>query len=305
LHFHTGKLPVPQGIHPEADKSGKIRHFSSRNLEIRHRLREKRRHGECCLSLVIHHKPGRVPKESAMRYLPLILACASSAVLTLAAQETPPGGEQRRGPGHKAGPPINEALRKHLLEKYDTNKDGKLSEEERSAAQKDFKENGAENRAKLFALLDVNKDQAVDEKEWMAGRATIIEFLREHRPDGKKGEGRTPPTPEEKEKRRKEMEAKRLAEFDTDKDGKLSDEERAKMRETLKERHKKNMDERLDHLFDRIDANDDNKLERDEFMKPHPGEGDGQRPPGDKGGDKGEDSGNGSKGGKGPGTGKI
>lgn len=241
-----------------------------------------------------------------MRLIPFFLACTSGIVLSLAAQEAPPGGGKGRGQGPGMAPPINEALRKHLLEKYDANKDGKLSEEERAAAQKDFKENRAENRAKLFALLDVNKDQAVDEKEWMAGRATIIEFLREHRPDGGKGEGRTPPTPEEREKRRKENEAKMLAEFDTDKDGTLSDEERAKMREVLKERHKKRMDERLDHLFDRIDTNDDKKLERDEFMKPHPGEGDGQRPPGgDKGGDKGEGSGNGPKAGKGPGTGKI
>lgn len=151
--------------------------------------------------------------------------------------------------------------------------------------------------------MDVNKDQSIDEKEWMEGRATIIEFLKEHRPDGKKGEGRTPPTPEEREKRRKEREAKLLAEFDTDKDGKLSDEERAKMRETLKERHKKNMDERLDHLFDRIDANDDNKLERDEFMKPRPNEGEGQRPQKDK--DREEDPGKDLKAGKGPGSGKI
>ena len=71
------------------------------------------------------------------------------------------------------------SLRERLLEKFDTNKDGRLDDEERAAAQKFAAEHGftpeGEMRAELFARFDRDKDGTLDETE----RRAMIAFMAE------------------------------------------------------------------------------------------------------------------------------
>ena len=91
----------------------------------------------------------------------------------------------------------------------------------------------------------------------------------------------------EMEEKREQFRAKMLEKFDTDKDGKLSDEEKATMREEMKARH--------EALLAKYDADEDGKLSPTEIQAardageelPPPGIGngmDGPRGPGGPGG---------------------
>ena len=136
----------------------------------------------------------------------LIIAIVSS--LPLLAQEPAPGpqGEQAQPQGmhrhhggrHMQGPRgphrgmMNPEQRKQMLEKFDTDKDGKLSDEERKAMREEFMKN----------------------RPQMPGQPGA---------QGPRGPRHGMMDPE----RQKQM----LEKFDTDKDGTLSDEERKAMRE--------------------------------------------------------------------------
>lgn len=87
-----------------------------------------------------------------------------------------------------------------ILEKYDTDKDGKLSPEERKAA-------GAARKAEMLAKFDKDGDGKLDKEERKAA-----------------GEARK---------------AEMMAKFDTDGNGELSDEEKAEMRKAMPPRGKK------------------------------------------------------------------
>ena len=52
-------------------------------------------------------------------------------------------GRHMQGP---RGPHMNQEMRKQMLEKFDTDKDGKLSDEERKAAREDFMKNHPQMR---------------------------------------------------------------------------------------------------------------------------------------------------------------
>jgi Ca2+-binding EF-hand superfamily protein len=103
------------------------------------------------------------------------------------------GKEDRKGKG------IPEEKRAELLEKFDTDKDGKLDEEERKAARAAFKE-------EFMKKFDTNGDGEISDEER-----------------------------EEAKKKRKEMILER---FDEDGDGELSEEERKKARAAFHERMK-------------------------------------------------------------------
>ncbi len=109
------------------------------------------------------------------------------------AQDTPPTRPGRGGPG--GGAPRTPSP--EMLKKYDTNKDGKIDDTERTAMMADMK---AQREAQMKADLekyDANKDGKLDADETKTMR----------------------------EAKQKAM----LEKYDTDKDGKLSDEERAKI----------------------------------------------------------------------------
>jgi Ca2+-binding EF-hand superfamily protein len=132
---------------------------------------------------------------------------ASLAVAVLAAWSTPLlAADDAAGKGDKGG-----AFRAKLLEKFDTNGDGKLDDQERAAARDAFKEKIAKFKealkGKILKKLDTNGDGKLDDKERSAAKATFAE---------KKAEW--------------------IKKFDKNGDGKLDDTERAAARAAFWER---------------------------------------------------------------------
>src|SRR5215470_3620755 len=66
-----------------------------------------------------------------------------------------------------------EGMRAKILEKYDTNHDGKLDDGERAAMRADFQAKRAERRAKMLARFDSNKDGKLDANERKVMRDTL------------------------------------------------------------------------------------------------------------------------------------
>ncbi len=126
-------------------------------------------------------------------------------------QAQPQGQGMHRGHGrHMQGPRgqhrgmMNPEQRKQMLEKFDTDKDGKLSDEERKAMREEFMKNRPQ-------------------RPQMPGQPGA------QGPQGPRGPHRGMMDPEQQKKM--------LEKFDTDKDGKLSDEERKAAREEFMKNH--------------------------------------------------------------------
>ncbi|MBV8760988.1 MAG: EF-hand domain-containing protein [Deltaproteobacteria bacterium] len=62
------------------------------------------------------------------------------------------------------------APRTEILQKYDTNKDGKLDDTEKAAMKADFKAKHAQREAEMLAKFDTNKDGKLDDAEKAAMR---------------------------------------------------------------------------------------------------------------------------------------
>lgn len=158
---------------------------------------------------------------------------------TLPATMAQPGNGD--GPGRQ-GPPPGGPRKERILEKFDTDKDGQLSESERAAARaemearkaadlKEFDKDGdgklskeerqalgearrAERHAEILKKYDADNDGMLSEEE----RAKVREEMG--------------PPPE----KRKEMREKVKARFDEDGDGVLSESEREAAREHMQQR---------------------------------------------------------------------
>lgn len=122
-----------------------------------------------------------------------LIVIAAAIGLTGAAQ-----AEERKGPrpAHKVPPEI--------LAKFDTNKDGKLDEEERKAAREAHGEMDPARKQELLEKFDADGDGELNEDERATARA--------------------------------EMKKRMLEKFDKDGDGELNEEERAEMRKQWKDR---------------------------------------------------------------------
>lgn len=75
-----------------------------------------------------------------------------------------------------------QAFHEKMLEKFDTNKDGTLSEEERAAAH-------AQMAQQRFQTLDTNKDGVLSFDEFKAGAGMHRGFGHRHGGGGRGGEG--------------------------------------------------------------------------------------------------------------------
>ncbi len=134
---------------------------------------------------------------------------ASTSLVSWGADETPAPKRER---------PSREAMMKQMLEKFDADKDGKLSEEERTKARESMRGQGGpggERFAELMKKFDKDGDGKLSEEE----RAALRAEMGANRPEG----GR--PNMEEIIKK-----------FDKDGDGKLSEEERAAARASMPKR---------------------------------------------------------------------
>ena len=184
-----------------------------------------------------------------MMYKSLLLA-GSFFALPLFAQEVPapeqdacpaPAAEGK-GPGPKHGMnPLRARLaHKLVVDKYDADKDGKLSESEREVAKKDAEALRKERHEKRLQKLDKDGDGKLSDEEKEAGRPPHAGKGPRKGPHAGKGEGRGEGKGKGEGKPRPPRfmmilgEALILEKYDVDKDGKLSDSEREAMRADAK-----------------------------------------------------------------------
>ena len=128
-------------------------------------------------------------------------------------------------PAHAAPGPRAAAFRKHVLEKFDADKDGKLSDSERESAKTAWKEKNGGLHAKALEKFDEDKDGQLSDPE----RDKLKAALKSRR----KGAGGDS---EQDGGKHAERQRKMLEKFDADKDGQLNETERATAREARKTR---------------------------------------------------------------------
>ncbi len=82
------------------------------------------------------------------------------------------GPRAHKGPRHHKGHGADKGdMHKHMMEKFDANKDGQLDEQEKAAMKADFEARHAEMQKKCLEKFDANKDGQLDEQEKEAMKA--------------------------------------------------------------------------------------------------------------------------------------
>jgi Ca2+-binding EF-hand superfamily protein len=162
---------------------------------------------------------GRNAVEKVMkRYLAwvVMMVLAASPSLAEDGKSKTPG---RKG-GESAGGPLNPEMMKRLLEKFDTNKDGRLSPDEQAKAQEEMLKNaGGPAFQEFLKKFDRDGDGKLNDRE----RLAAMEAVQKIRAQGGGGPQAGPPIVFAGN----ETPAAILEEFDKDGDGKLNDEEMA------------------------------------------------------------------------------
>ena len=145
------------------------------------------------------------------------LIVALIAALPALAQETAPQQPGPRAPhwgaaGEMPGRKGREDFHKQMLEKFDADKDGQLSETEKEAMKADMEKHRAEGKNRPGVRGDRNPKGPHGE-----------------RPEGMRPEGKQRPEGMQRPSR-EDMQKKMLEKFDADKDGQLSDAEKEAMK---------------------------------------------------------------------------
>ena len=127
-------------------------------------------------------------------------------------------------------------MKAKFMEKFDTDKDGQISDAEKEAIKAQFEAKKAEMKAKFMEKFDTDKDGQLSDAEKEAAKAEFKKNASKFHKRGPKGPrccGKKGPRPELTEEQKAEMKAKFEArkakfmeKFDTDKDGKISDAEK-------------------------------------------------------------------------------
>ena len=149
------------------------------------------------------------------------------------AASPPPAAALETPPAPPAPAPVtlpDGAFRHRLLVKFDTDKDGKLSEPERAALKTALKEKEGERRARVLEKFDADKDGKLNGAERGAAKAA---FKARQEAKAAKGKGKTAGDEKGAEKAAARLQ-QLLEKFDENKDGQLSEAERAKAREARK-----------------------------------------------------------------------
>ena len=170
------------------------------NVENWENLSFSRYRGRTSYSLFIHKT------LINMKSLLLTLIAASMPIM---AQETAPAPAP--DPAPQPPPACHKPHFKHILAKFDANKDGQLDEQEKAAMKTAFEARKAEFEKKMLEKFDANKDGQLDDQEKAAMKAAF-------------------------EARKAEFEKKMLEKFDANKDGQLDDQEKAAMKEEFSKR---------------------------------------------------------------------
>ena len=177
------------------------------------------------------------------------LIIALCAALPVFAQEEAPTAPQPRHWGAAGEMPNREEMKRKMLEKFDADKDGKLSDTEKEAIKAEMKNRHGK---------------------------------RGNRPEGMPKFGN-----KRGERPQGQMPQQLLEKFDTDKDGQLNDTEKEAMKDGMKKRlHKREMN---NNMLEKFDTDKDGKLSDEEkkaLREARPDKKHGKGPRGPKGGNK-------------------
>jgi hypothetical protein len=130
-------------------------------------------------------------------------------------------------------------MKAKFMEKFDTDKDGQISDAEKEAIKAQFEAKKAEMKAKFMEKFDTDKDGQLSDAEKEAAKAEFKKNAPKFRKHGRHGKrcgrccGKKFQRPQLTEEQKAQFEAKKaerkakfMEKFDTDKDGQLSDAEK-------------------------------------------------------------------------------
>lgn len=195
---------------------------------------------------------------NAARHLTVALVLFGSAGVVAAQSFRDDAPRERRGVVERAGdrtarPMDGRALdraepshRQRLLERFDTDGDGELSDTERAAAketiQAEREAHRAEMKARLLERFDDNGDGELDEAERETIREVLGPMIRERAERGRRDDHR-------RDRARREA----MQRFDTNEDGRLDEDERAAA--------KAHFEQKKAEVVARFDADGDGELD--------------------------------------------
>lgn len=122
------------------------------------------------------------------------------------------------------------------MQRHDSDRDGKLSPEERAAAKADFQSKVAILRQKAKELFDTDKDGKLSDEERATAREVLKAKAAKKNP-AKVGKAGKDEPEGERQKAAAALRLKALEKFDADHDGQLSETERAAARAARKNRN--------------------------------------------------------------------
>ncbi|MDO4411350.1 MAG: hypothetical protein Q4C05_08755, partial [Akkermansia sp.] len=163
--------------------------------------------------------PAEAPKAA-----PAACKCENPCVCFSKKANKPRRGH--RNAQHQINPGMMLLGQQAIMEKYDADKDNKLSEAEMTVLKEDLKKKHEARKSEFMKKYDKDSDGKLSDDE---KKAMHEEWLKNHPEQAKKIE-----------EMKKKMEAKKaevLKKFDKDADGKLSDDEKKAMREEWAKEH--------------------------------------------------------------------
>ncbi len=197
-----------------------------------------------------------------------ILIALAVAALPALAQDAPAPCQKECGAPkcHRPCGP-KPGMHKHMMEKFDANKDGQLDEQEKEAMKAEFEAKKAERKAKFMEKFDVNKDGQIDDQEKEAIKAEFearqgkpgCKGPRGHHPHGPKPgckgpRGHRPHGPNPG------MHKHMMEKFDANKDGQLDEQEK----EAMKAEFEAKKAERKAKFMEKFDVNKDGQIDDQE-----------------------------------------
>jgi len=126
--------------------------------------------------------------------------------------------EREREPKRDRGNRVDKPFPPEVIDKFDKDSDGKLSDDERAAARE--------------AMMDHRKDREGNRDKWM-----LEKFDKDG--DGKLSDEEKEAMEAARKAKHEEFKKEMLKKYDKDGDGELSDEEKEEMRKDMKDKHRK------------------------------------------------------------------
>ena len=190
----------------------------------------------------------------------LIIAVTMSLPL-LAQQEAPaPQDAPPTPPQGGAIAPHGDPHHAAFMEKFDTNKDGRIDEQEKQAIRQAHEARKAEFQKKLLEKYDANKDGQLDDQEKAAIKADFEKNAQQRRHMHRRGHGPGRPSSCCNCGKRPGPHPAFMEKFDTNKDGQIDEQEK----QAIRQAHEACKAEFQKKLLEKFDANKDGQLDDQE-----------------------------------------